>query len=483
MTISLQRLCIALFFINPFAAAGEDSRPNVLFIAIDDLNDWVGCYGGHPQVKTPNIDRLAKRGVLFENAQCQAPICNPSRASLITGLLPSTTGIYFLQPGFRSVKRTQDAETLFQYFQNHGYHTTTRGKIFHGRMDDIDKASFDEISNATGGAPRPKKGLSRNKAKAPSLWDWGAWYENDEEVRDYRTAKWAAGRFEKLAKKEKPFFMALGFSLPHVPLYVPQKWFDMYPREKVILPVTSKDDLDGISKYAIRLTHSGAAPRHSWMVENNEFAHAVQAYLACISFVDHCVGIALDGLDESGAAENTVIVLWSDHGFHLGEKERWAKRSLWEESARSPLIFAGLGCKKDQRSVRPVGLIDMYPTLVDLCGLPEKKGLEGVSLRRLLENPDAEWNKPALTTFGPNNHALRSERWRYIRYDDGSEELYDHRKDPDERTNLAANAEYAKVIADFAKWLPKVNVPPVPGSNGSGTSIYHEIEKEAKSKK
>ncbi len=483
MSKTFYKLAIALFFLSALPAAGEDLRPNVLFIAIDDLNDWVGCYGGHPQVKTPNIDRLAKRGVLFENAQCQAPICNPSRASLITGLLPSTTGIYFLQPGFRSIKRTQNAETLFQYFKNRGYYTATRGKIFHGKMSETDKTSFDEISHASRGAPNPKKGLSRNKTKAPSLWDWGAWYENDTEVKDYRTAEWAAGRFEELDGKGKPFFMALGFSLPHVPLYVPQKWFDNYPRNKVILPVTSKDDLDGISKYAIKLTHSGAAPRHSWMVENNEFAHAVQAYLACISFVDHCVGIALEGLDESGAAKKTIIVLWSDHGFHLGEKERWAKRSLWEESARSPLIFAGPGVEKNQRSSRPVGLIDLYPTLVDLCGLPEKKGLEGISIRPLLENPSAEWKQPALTTFGPNNHALRSERWRYIRYDDGSEELYDHNKDPDERTNLATDAAYVKVIADLAKWLPKVNAPPVPGSNGSGTSIYHEIEKEAKLKK
>ncbi len=471
------RLLIALFLFCNFPLSAEDSRPNVLFIAIDDLNDWVGCYGGHPQVKTPNIDRLAKRGVLFKNAQCQAPICNPSRASLTTGLLPSTTGIYFLQPGARHVERTRNADTLFQHFGKQGYYTATRGKIFHGKINEIEKASFDEYSNATGGAPRPKKGLSRNKTARPGSWDWGAWYEKDEDLRDYRTAKWAAERLGKLAEKEKPFFMALGFSLPHVPLYVPQKWFDMYPRDKVILPVTSKNDLDGISKYAISLTHSGVAPRHSWMVENGEFAHAVQAYLACISFVDHCVGIALDGLDQSGAEENTVVVLWSDHGFHLGEKERWAKRSLWEESARSPLIFAGPGCKEDVHCARPVGLIDIYPTLVDLCGLPEKSDLEGISIRPLLENPMAKWEKPALTTFGPDNHSLRSERWRYIIYSDGSEELYDHKNDPDERTNLASLPEHESVIADLSRWLPKVNVPVAPGSTGSGTPLYPDLKK------
>ncbi len=489
--VSVPRLIIGMILlvslqIVPSACRGSDAssqKPNVLFISIDDLNDWVGCYGGHPQVKTPAIDKLARQGTVFLNAQCQAPICNPSRASLITGLRPSTTGIYFLGPDFRRVEKTRTAESLFQYFQKHGYYTITRGKIFHGKMSDIDRASFDEISPARSGASRPKKKLSYDKPNSSKLWDWGAWPEKDEQVRDHLTATWAATRLEELAQKEKPFFMAVGFSLPHVPLYVPQKWFDLYPQAELKLPQNPTGDLDDISDYAIKLTLSGVAPRHRWFLEHGEFAHAVQAYLACISFVDHCVGITLDALERSGEAENTIIVLWSDHGFHLGEKQRWAKRSLWEESARSPLIIAGPGCLKNVQCNRPVELIDMYPTLIELCNLPSKKKLEGVSLQPLLNNPKAEWSRPAITTFGPNNHSIRSQRWRYIRYDDGSEELYDHKTDPDEITNLAHLPQFATVISEHAKWLPKINVPPAAGSSGSGTPIYREIERKTKLQK
>ncbi len=456
--------------------------PNVLFISIDDLNDWTGSYGGHPQAITPALDGLARRGVQFENAQCQAPICNPSRASMFTGLLPSTTGIYFLGPDFRSVERTKKAETLFQYFHRNGYDLSTRGKIFHGRMSEVDRASFDENSPARRGAPWPKVKLSYDKPGSSKLWDWGAWYEKDSDDKDYLTAEWAAEKFQKLADQDKPFFMALGFSLPHVPLYVPQKWFDLYPLDSLELPETMKGDMDDISKYAVLLNQSGAAPRHEWMIKNDEWKHAVQAYLACTSFVDHCVGMALQGLEKSGLAENTIIVAWGDHGFHLGEKERWAKRSLWEESARVPLIIAGPGIEKDARCERPVGLIDIYPTLVDFCGLDKKEGLEGISLVPLLKDPQVQWDRPALTTFGPNNHSLRSEHWRFIQYDDGSRELYDHREDPHEWKNLASNPQHAELIKDFVKRLPKVNVPADPASSGSGSPLYRELEKANKKK-
>jgi arylsulfatase A-like enzyme len=205
----------------------------------------------------------------------------------------------------------------------------------------------------------------------------------------------------------------------------------------------------------------------------------VRAYLAANSFVDHLVGMVLEGLQASGADDNTVIVLWSDHGFHLGEKLRWAKRTLWEETTRVPLIVAGPGITVDARCSRPVGLIDIYPTLLDYCGLPEKADLEGVALRKLLENPDATWTRPALCTFGPNNHSLRSEHWRYTRYADGSEELYDHRADPNEWDNLAVgegrpSAEHQKVIAELSQSLPQRNVDPLPGSAGSDSPLYGE---------
>ncbi len=444
--------------------------PNVLFIAIDDLNDWVGCLDGHPQVKTPHIDALAERGVNFTNAHCQAPICNPSRVSLALGLLPSTTGMYFLAPNFRIPEKTRDAETLFQYFRRHDYYLTTCGKIFHGKAD---PASFDHIEPSRGW----RRGKEKLRYKVPGsnpLWDWGQVDIPDEEQRDYHTAAWAAEQLKTLPKGEKPFFLAVGFHLPHVPIYASKKWFDLYPLDEVELPPVLDSDHDDIPEIARQLTINPTAPRHEWMVEHDEWRHAVRAYLAANSFVDSLVGMVINALDASGAADNTVIVLWSDHGFHLGEKQKWAKRSNWEESARVPLILAGPGIAAGQPCAKPVGLIDLYPTLADLCGLPEKPGLEGVSLRPLLENPDAEWDRPTITTFGPNNHSIRSEHWRYSIYADGSEELYDHRVDPNEWKNLAGDPELADIIAEHRKWLPKVNADPLPGSAGSDSPLYGE---------
>lgn len=460
-------LLLLAVFAPSWALAAD--RPNVLFISIDDLNDWVGCLGGHSQVKTPHIDALAARGTNFTNAHCQAPICNCSRVSMLLGKLPSTTGMYFLSPNFREVGGTKAEETLFQYFRRHGYYASTCGKIFHGKPD---RASFDHIE--------PNKGWRRGKEKisykvkgANPLWDWGQVDVPDEQQRDYLTAKWAANELPRLVKQEKPFFVAVGFHLPHVPIYASKKWFDMYPLEDVQLPATLISDRDDLSEYSQQLTLNPTGPRHSWMVENNEWKHAVQAYLATNSFVDSLVGMVLNGLEESGAADNTIVVLWSDHGFHLGEKLRWAKRTLWEETTRVPLIFAGPGIGQGNCG-RPVGLIDVYPTLAELCDLPAKEDLEGQSLSTLLTNPTAEWGRPALTTFGPNNHTLRTEHWRYIRYSDGTEELYDHRNDPHEWHNLSTVTEHRDLMSGFREALPKLNADPLPGSKGSDSPLYGE---------
>ncbi len=454
----------------------QDSKPlNVLFIAIDDLNDWVGVYGGHPQAQTPHMDRLAERGTVFKNAHCQAPICNPARVSMISGLLPSKTGIYFLQPGLRGASENADAETMFQYFKRHGYFLTTRGKIFHGQSLRDEKDSFDEIVSAGLPVPRPKDRLSSYEGSR--AWDWGPWFEKDEDTQDFQTALWGAERLKELAEEDRPFFMAIGFSNPHVPLYVPQKWFDLYPLDTLQMPEVLASDRDQLSEYAKTLTFGHIAPKHDWVTEANEWKPMVQAYLACISYVDHCVGTVLDGLEQSGAGDDTLIVLWSDHGFHMGEKMHWAKRTLWEESTRVPMMIAGHGLLTDKSISKPVGLIDIYPTLVDLCSLPSKKGLDGVSLKPLLTMANPTWERPAVTTFGPNNHSIRSGHWRYIRYDDGSEELYDHRKDAHERMNLVANPEHRGLIRTLSQWIPEDNAPIAAGSSGSGTPLYKEFEK------
>lgn len=474
MSKQLLILITCVLLANSSVQAAE--KPNVLFISIDDLNDWIGCLGGHPQVKTPHIDALAGRGVNFANAHCQAPICNCSRVSMLLGKLPSTTGMYFLGPNFRSVAGTKNETTLFQYFRQHGYYASTRGKIFHGKADAV---SFDHVEPSRGWR-RDKKKIAGTFPNAVGLWDWGQVDVPDEQQRDYLTAEWAANELPKLAKRKQPFFLAVGFHLPHVPIYASKKWFDMYPLDSVQLPPSLRTDNDDLSEYSQLLTVNPTGPRHSWMIEHKQWRPAVQAYLATNSFVDSLVGMLLDSLERSEAADNTIVVLWSDHGFHLGEKLRWAKRTLWEESTRVPLIFAGPGIEVG-RSDRPVGLIDVFPTLNELCKLPTKDDLEGKSLTPLLRDPSKEWNRPALTTFGPNNHSLRTQNWRYTRYSDGSEELYDHQVDPNEWNNLAANPQHTDRMSKLRRGLPNTNVAPLPNSTGSDSPLYEKDGRPRKS--
>ena len=435
----------AVFILAGPGVASE--KPNVLFITVDDLNDWVGCLGGHPQVKTPNIDRLADQGVLFTNAQCQAPICNPSRASFMTGLLPSITGVYGNKRNFRKVPGFQDVVTLPQHFAAHGYRTYGVGKVFHSRFPD--EVSFQNNGPRPGFGPFPKKKLSY--PRPPKLWDWGAIY-TDEEMGDAKVAGWFLRELPHL-KKSQPFFFAVGFYRPHVPMYAPRRWFDLYPLETVKLPPTLDGDRDDLPEAAKRLTFNGSAPQHEWFVKNGEWKHAVQSYLASVSFVDNQIGRVLDALSESPFRDNTIVVLLSDHGWHLGEKKQWAKRTLWERATRVPLIISVPNGLRGAKSTRPVGLVDLYPTLIELCALGAKPELNGQSLKPLLTDPGAEWERPAITTFKQGNHALRSEHFRYIRYADGSEELYDHRTDPNEWYNLVGDPAYENVIVRHRRWL------------------------------
>lgn len=454
-------------------ARAADDRPNVVFIAIDDLNDWVGCLGGHPQVQTPRIDDLARRGVNFANAHCQAPICNPSRISMLLGKLPSTTGHYFLAPGFRDVPVTRDAETMFQVFRRGGYRTETMGKIFHGRAD---AASFDHIEKTTGRRGINKK-LNHDLPGSHPSWDWGQVDIADEDQRDFHTAAWAADRIEQLGKRDEPFVLAIGFHLPHVPIYASKKWFDLYPPRTLIMPPVDDSDLDDVPPIAIDLTLNPTAPRHRWMRENGQDRRAVRAYLASISFIDHLVGMVVDSIDASGLGNDTIVVLFSDHGFHLGEKDKWAKRSLWQRSTRVPLIITGPAVQAIGSTCRaPVGLIDVYPTLADLCELPADDSLDGHSLRDLLVDADADWDHPAICTFGPGNHSIHTRGYHYIRYRDGAEELYRHPSDANEFDNLASDEAFAEVIARHRKMVPSQDAPMVPGSRGSDSPLYGESD-------
>ena len=440
------------------------ARPNVLFIAIDDLNDWVGCLGGHPQAQTPNMDRLAARGTLFRNAHCQSPLCNPSRSSLLTGLRPTTTGIYGLAPGIRDVARTRECVTLPQYFARNGYFTASFGKVFHdGSIPERLRTNEFNVWGPAPGMPLPPTKLVHTPATMRGM-DWGVFPKKDRQQADWRIASAAIAQMQSLPAN-RPFFLAVGFRLPHVPCFASQKWFDRFPPEgQIILPPVKDGDRDDVPEFAWYLHWKVPEPRLSWLKQAGEWRSLVRAYLASTTFMDSQIGRVLDALNATGRGSNTLIVLWSDNAWHLGEKAITGKNTLWERSTHVPLIFAGPGARSGTQCSQPVELLDIYPTLVELCGLPKRQGLEGHSLAPQLRDPAAPRPWPAITSHNQGNDTVRTERWRLIRYADGSRELYDLRSDPNEWTNLIADAKYAATQQELAQWFPKSPAPPAPGS-------------------
>lgn len=442
-----------------YFAAPRDRR-NVLFISIDDLNDWVGCLGGHPDVKTPNLDRLARRGVLFTNAHCAAPLCNPSRASLMTGVLPSTSGVYENNQPMRRSPVLANAVTLPQYLRNHGYSVTGGGKIYHGAFPD--PPSWDEYfpSQQENQPPNPEPPrLPANGIPNTAHFDWSPLDVRTEEMGDFKTTEWIRARLAK--RHDKPFFLGCGIYKPHLPWYVPRRFFEMYPAEKVTLPEVKADDLDDVPAAGRRMAKPDGD--HAKVIKYGQWRKAVQGYLASITFADEMVGHVLDGLEDGPNAGDTSIVLWSDHGWHLGEKLHWRKFSLWEEATHNVLMVSSPWAgKAGTRCDRTVSLSDIYPTVTGLCGLPAKPGVAGRSLLPLLNAPNTEWPHSALTTYGRGNHSVRTERWRYIRYADGAEELYDRTADPMEWTNLAARPGHQAVMAQLRQSLPELNEMPSP---------------------
>ena len=454
-------LTLVLFAFTAAAHAAE--KPNILFIAIDDQNDWIGYIGGHPQAKTPNIDKLAARGTAFTNAHCQSPLCNSSRASLMLSKRPDSTGIYGLGPWFRNVPELKDAVPLPHYLKKHGYTTYSAGKIYHGGYGRKPKdKEFDILGPGATGAPFPKERLVKNTPQPHKLVDWGTFPHKDEDKGDHKIAEWAVAQLD--AKPEGPFFLSAGFFLPHVPCFVTQKWWDMYPEETLHLPKILRGDRDDTPRFSWYMHWKLPEPRLKFLEEAEEWKNLTRSYLACTTFVDHQIGKLLDALERNGYADNTIVVLWSDHGWHIGEKGITGKNSLWDDGTRVPLIFAGPGINKGVCS-QPAELLDIYPTLNELCGLPVKDDLEGLSLMPQLKDAKAFRARPAITTHNHDNHGVRSENWRYIRYADGSEELYDMKKDPNEWHNLAGSAEHEKIMAEHRKWIPEVSKKPAPGSH------------------
>ncbi|MCF0062312.1 sulfatase [Dyadobacter chenwenxiniae] len=432
------------------AFAQTKPKYNVLFVAVDDMNDWVGPFGGYEGIKTPNIDKLAKKGVVFKKAYCAAPACNPSRASLLTGVRPSTSGVYHNNQPWRPVLK--DAVTLPQYFTANGYDVKGAGKIFHNAFnDDASWPVYFDVPKS----PEPPKAPVNGFAH----FDWSPVDANDEDMGDFKVVNQGIEYFSQ--KHDNPFFLAIGLTRPHLPWYVPQKYYDLYPLSSIKLPKVVANDLSDVPDAGVKI----AKPKgdHQFIVNNKQWEKAVQGYLASITFADTQIGRLLDALENSEYAKNTIIVFFGDHGWHLGEKEHWRKFALWEEASRVPLIVYAPGLSKvNSVSERTVNLLDIYPTLAELCNLPARKELEGNSIVPLLKNPSATWEHPSVTTHGFGNHAVRSEKWRYIRYNDGSEELYDHENDPQEFKNLAKVQKYSAEKIKLAKSLPAINKKDAP---------------------
>ncbi len=477
--------CVALMLITacdaplmPEEATSGAKKKNVVMIIVDDLNDWVGAMGGHPDTKTPNMDRLVAQGMLFTNAHATAAICGPSRASVMTGLRPSTSGIYEQlrdEDIQQASPATENITFLTKYFAQHGYKTMGVGKIFHEGAPD---GSFEEYGGRIKGfGPYPEKEFVWVSDRTNT--DWGVYPERDEDMIDYTSAMWAIDKLEQ--EHDKPFFLTVGFIRPHAPWYAPQKWFDLHPADQLTMPPYLPADQDDIPQISRDLHEMPMMPTTEWAIESGEWPNIVQAYLASVSFVDHYIGEVLKTLENSSYANNTIVVLWGDHGYHIGEKNRFAKHSLWEETSRVPLMIKSPGGVKGQVNNTAVSLLDLYPTLVDLAELPSNTANEGKSLKSLLEGSDTGPGHVAITTYGYNNHAIRDDRYRYIRFADGSEELYDHSNDPDEWENLAGDVGYDEIKRGLKQHLPAVNAPmsAVHGGNRVVNEHFAEIYEDA----
>ncbi len=460
------------------AGGAEEDGPtgdHVLLIVIDDLNDWVGCLSdeatgrGHPQASTPHLDRLAERGVLFTNAHCQAPICIPSRTSFLSGLRPTTTGVYGNRRQYNAegdLRPGEDVPWLPNRFREAGYRAYAAGKVNHRGHRGLADVHAPETNQ--GPFPEEKMNVPAEVTPAP-VWDYGPWPEL-EEFTDWRIARWT---IEHIAKPHRdgdaPRFMSLGFYRPHVPLFAPERWFDeVLSPDEIVLAPTRADDLDDIPEIGRRIASRVAfQSTTAWvMEEESRMRELTQAYLACTSAMDHCLGGVIDALDRGDMAENTWIVVFSDHGWHLGEKQHIAKQTLWERSTRVPLIIVPpmriADTPRGVRCDRPVELLDVYPTLLAAAGLPAAetdRHLEGLSLMPWINDPAAPRERPALITMYAGNHAVCDDRYRYIRYADGSEELYDRRADPHEFDNLVPHTgdrpELRAVIDRLAAFIPE----------------------------
>jgi arylsulfatase A-like enzyme len=464
---------LSLLSVRADVAPSPAAQPNVLIIAVDDLNHWVRHLGRNTQVQTPNLDRLAARGVSFSRAYTASSVCNPSRAALWTGMRPSTTGIYGNGTDWRTI--VGDGYTLPGYLRRNGYRTFGVGKLFHTsrqiRASDWDaypqnpRGDDSLAQNESSHAPTESPGTS-TEAVTTTAGDLSIAElpGGDASVGDYWSA--SAAIAELNAPHDRPFLIACGIFRPHLPWHVPKAYFDLYPETSIELPPHLDNDLDDVPG-------ARPSPEHLKILSEGSWKRAVRAYMACITYADAQIGRILDALEDSPHRGNTVVVVWGDHGWHLGEKQKWRKTGLWEEAARMPYLWAGPGLPRGVRLDTPVDLMSLYPTLLDLLNLPRPAHVEGVSLAGLLRGSEPVGElPPALTTWHVNNHSVRSARWRYLRWANGNEELYDHDADPYEWYNLLHSSHAARaggidlkaIRTELSGHFPRINRLPEEGA-------------------
>lgn len=439
-------------------------HPNVLFISLDDMNDWVAPLSGHPQALTPELDRFAETGVLFRRNYTASPGCNPSRSAVLTGLHPTTSGMYSNYQDWREVPALQEVSTIGQHFRESGYYTAGAGKIFH--YSQVDSTGWDDyfpsISN-----PMPQEflppGRPVNMTAFPymyNMFDWAPLEKSDEETADFQTVSYISEQLER--DHDRPFFLAAGIYRPHLPWYVPQEYFDRFPLEDIQKPAILANDLDDLGPVARELIVRGGN-YHKHVLEADQWDEAIQGYLASIAYADAMLGRLLDALEASPYADNTIVVIWSDHGWQLGEKEHWRKFALWENVIRTvftmrvPEGVAALpgGSAKGASTDNLTSLMDIYPTLAELCQLTPREDLDGRSLTGILAEPSVPVARPILSTYDYGSYSVRYENWHFIRYIDGSEELYDLEDDPEEWHNLAASEDFRSTKTMLAGFIPE----------------------------
>lgn len=447
-----------ILFIFCSHTRAQDDKPNVLFIMVDDLNDYVSVLQNYPDVKTPNLERLAKQSVVFENAHAAVPLCNPSRAAIMTGLNSNTLAIYNNKHVIGESEAAMQSTFLPELFKEQGYITLKAGKILHeAAKPDQTKMSklWDEEKGLEAYGPRPTVPTIPQEVKKPRNFDYQEWTGPDTDFADVVNAEVT---IERLGQSyDKPFFMALGFYRPHNPWTAPKRYFDRYPpAQEIKMPPVLENDLNDLPEEGKKIARRG--PKLNQLKRVAHWNGVVRAYLACITFMDDQLGRVLDALEASEHADNTIIVLIADHGFHLGEKSHFAKSTLWERATRTLMMVKAPGVTAaNTQSQQPVSLLDIYPTLVDLCGLPAPpQDLYGHSIKYLLEDPNARAKRYVNTAVDNRNfQSVRSTRWNYIDYGDGTGELYDMAADPNEWKNLWDAKKYANVRERLSMWLPQ----------------------------